>query len=514
MLRFKRVPGNRFSTSLPLTLAAFPWLLIAGTAAAQTDDVASARQDLGRAGLTATDSLALPSVFSPNAAQALRLPLRLPATASNQTEETKWTQTPTFKSTIAAASLITLGLFAFKDEGFLNRKDIREWRNTFIPEFEDHSDDYTQFTAGFLALGLNAAGVKGKHNFLRASATYGGGLGLMFVSVHTIKNLSEVERPDGSSRNSFPSGHTAASFASARFLDKEYGDVHYLYSLGGYGAAVYTGVFRQLNNRHWNADVLVGAGIGLLSVDIAYILMDDIFGDKGKNAPRPPKPEGPRGSPSFLDFRLGYAWQVGDLADRKELFSADDGWSAGFEGAYFFNDYIGVGGELSVAAFTINNENYVPEDSTIFDVADDLITQPFGAQSTFIGPFFNLPLGDRWALNAKATAGWSAGATATLNAVLKEEFREEFGVDEVPVAVFDPKGTYGLAAGLSLRGMVSKRIGVRIFGEYNYSSPDYEISSVVSVDEGGNVLVGPVEEVVNVDFSYLSVGASVSAMVW
>jgi hypothetical protein len=497
-----------------LTLATLAGLFFAGTAAAQTGNLSLTRGVSTRLESSAADTLPVPSVFSTNAARKLRLPLYTPRTAAVQAEDVKWTQTPTFKSTIAAASMITLGVFAFKDEGFLNRKDIREWRNTYIPEFEDHSDDYTQFTAGFLALGLNAAGVKGKHNFVRAAASWGGGMGLMFVTVHTIKTLSEVRRPDGSSTNSFPSGHTAGSFASARFLDKEYGHVSYLYSLGGYGAAVYTGVFRQLNNRHWNADVLVGAGIGLLGVDIAYILMDKLFGDKGKVAPRPPKPEGPRGNPSFLDFRLGYAWQVGDLADRNDLFSADDGWSAGFEGAYFFNDYIGIGGELSVAAFTINDDNYVPEDSTIFEVSDDLITRPFGAQSTFVGPFFTLPLGDRWAVTAKATGGWSAGATATLSAVLKEEYREEFGVDEVPLAVFEPGQAFGLAGGLSLRGMVSKRIGVRVYGEYNYSSPDYQIRSVASVDEEGNIVPGPVEEVVNVDFSYLAVGASVSAMVW
>lgn len=514
MQGFKRLTCNRYPTSLSLAVLALPWLLFAGTASAQSGRLSLARQDLGQLAAQAADTLPAPSVFSADAARALRLSFSASTMTPVQTEEVKWTQTPTFKSTIAAASLITLGLFAFKDEGFLARENVREWRNTFIPEFEDHSDDYTQFTAGLLALGLNAAGVEGKHKFLRASASWGAGLGLMFVSVHTIKTLTEVRRPDGSTTNSFPSGHTAASFASARFLDKEYGHVSYLYSLAGYGAAAYTGVFRQLNNRHWNADVLVGGGIGLLSVDIAYILMEDIFGDKGKNEPRPTRPERPRGKPQFIDFRLGYARQVGDLADRKELFSANDGWSSGFEGAYFFNDYIGVGGELSVAAFTINSANYVPEDSTIFDVADDLITQPFGAQSTFVGPFFNLPLGDRWSVTAKATGGWSAGATATLNAVLKEEFREEFGLDEVPLAEFRPNDTFGFAGGLSLRGMVSKRIGVRVYGEYNYSSPDYEIRSIVSLDEAGNTEFGPVEKVVSVDFSYLAVGASVSAMLW
>ena len=36
---------------------------------------------------------------------------------------------------------------------------------------------------------------------------------------------ASVERPDGSSRNSFPSGHTATAFMGAEFFRKEYWDV-------------------------------------------------------------------------------------------------------------------------------------------------------------------------------------------------------------------------------------------------------------------------------------------------
>ena len=49
---------------------------------------------------------------------------------------------------------------------------------------------------------------------------------------------------------------------------------------------------------------------------------------------------------------------------------------------------------------------------------------------------------------------------------------------------------------------------------YNYSSPDYQISSLISIDQEGNPEFGPVEEVVNVDFSYLAAGLSVSAVLW
>ncbi|KPK58743.1 MAG: hypothetical protein AMS21_10430 [Gemmatimonas sp. SG8_38_2] len=504
-------------TEVPRSLAAIlPLLLplfLAQTAVAQTSE--SSQPELLQS------SLAVPgepspvlSVFDPYATAALFQPSSAFLTQTVPEEEVKWYQSTGFKRTIAPATLITIGLFTFKDEGFLNRQEVRDWRETFIPEFEDHTDDYTQFTSGLLALGLNAFGVKGTSKFWRATVTYAGGLGIMMVTIHSIKELTEVKRPDGSSNNSFPSGHTAASFASARFLDREYGHVSYLYSLAGYTMAAYTGVMRQLNNRHWETDVLVGAGIGMLSTDLAYVLMDNIFGDKGKNPPREPKPEGPRGNPSFLDYRLGYARQVSGLEDRGELFTAENGWQMGIEGAFFFNDYIGVGGELSVTGFPIDDSNFIPEDPVVIEVTEEINTQPFGNESLFIGPFFHLPLGERFGLNGKLTGGWSNGAQATINAQLKPEYQEEFGVAEVPIAVFDPKDTFGFAAGVAIRAMVSKRIGIRLFGEYNYSSPDYQISSLVSFDQEGNPEFGPVEEVVNVDFSYMAAGLSVSAVLW
>lgn len=44
-------------------------------------------------------------------------------------------------------------------------------------------------------------------------------------------------------------------------------------SVAGYAAATATGVMRILNRRHWLSDVVTGAGIGIASVEIAYLLL-------------------------------------------------------------------------------------------------------------------------------------------------------------------------------------------------------------------------------------------------
>ncbi len=453
--------------------------------------------------------------FTPELTRELIRAPYLVSSPLRQASEPKWYRKDAFKSTIAPATLITLGLLAYGDGGLIDREAIREWRNTFIPDYEDNFDDYGQFLAGFLALGLNAAGVPGKHNLLRAGATYVTSMGIMMVAVHAGKELTAVKRPDDSANNAFPSGHTAASFASARFLDKEYGHVSYLYSLGGYSLATLTGVMRQLNNRHWVSDVLVAAGIGLLSTDIAYLLMDDILGDKGKRPARPGQAaQRERGNPSFLGFRLGYAKQVGDLDKKDNLFFAEDGWMGGFEGAYFFNDYVGVGREIAVSGFPINDDNFKPENDTILAIAEGIVTQPFGAEWIYVGPFFNLPLAEKWSINGKLTAGVSQGATAAVSIKVKDEFQEEIGAKEVPVLQFDPSATVGLAANVALRAMISDRVGLRVFAEYNYSSPDYLIKEITGVGEDGTIETGPTLEVENVNFSFVSLGASVSAMLW
>ena len=45
--------------------------------------------------------------------------------------------------------------------------------------------------------------------------------------------------------------------------------------------ATITGVTRQLNNKHWLSDIMVGAGIGILSTEFGYFLADVLFKDKG-----------------------------------------------------------------------------------------------------------------------------------------------------------------------------------------------------------------------------------------
>jgi membrane-associated phospholipid phosphatase len=181
---------------------------------------------------------------------------------------------PKLTAFIIPAAFIGYGLVSLSDKSFVRDLD-RTTKNELQedhPQFAAHVDDYVQFAPAAAVYGLNLAGIKGKHSLADATGIYILSEAIMGGTVHTLKNITKRERPNGSGFNSFPSGHTANAFASAEFLRQEYKDVSPWYGYAGYTVATATGVLRMYNNRHWLSDVVAGAGFGILSTKVAYIL--------------------------------------------------------------------------------------------------------------------------------------------------------------------------------------------------------------------------------------------------
>ena len=133
-------------------------------------------------------------------------------------------------------------------------------------------DYYTAFAPAVAVYALNAAGVKGKNNFLDRTMIYAMSSAICNTLVFSGKNLTHVLRPDSSQNVSFPSGHTAQAFVSAEFMRQEFKGTNTLLAISGYAAAVATGYLRMYHNRHWLNDVVAGAGVGILSTRISYWL--------------------------------------------------------------------------------------------------------------------------------------------------------------------------------------------------------------------------------------------------
>lgn len=168
-------------------------------------------------------------------------------------------------------TLIALGIYATADHTVINRYEVREERNEHMPNFHSTVDNYLMHAPVAIVYGLNLAGVKGKHDFRNRTLLLIKSEMIMAALTFSVKQFTQVTRPDDSNNYSFPSGHTAQAFATATFLSKEYGEQNIWYSVGAYSMATTVGVMRVLNNRHWISDVLAGAGIGILSTNLAYL---------------------------------------------------------------------------------------------------------------------------------------------------------------------------------------------------------------------------------------------------
>lgn len=168
--------------------------------------------------------------------------------------------------------LIALGTFG-------TGNDWMEYQNKAIREELQENidkkltiDDFSQYAPMASVYALNLCGVKGLHNFRDRTIILGTAYALMMVTVTATKNIIKIRRPDNSSNNSFPSGHTATAFLGAEFLWHEYYHVSKWIGFTGYIVAAGTGFLRMYNNRHWITDVVAGAGVGILSAKAAYWL--------------------------------------------------------------------------------------------------------------------------------------------------------------------------------------------------------------------------------------------------
>ena len=78
----------------------------------------------------------------------------------------------------------------------------------------------------------------------------------------TLKYTTRRERPDGSGRNSFPSGHAADTFAFATALERH---LNWRFSVPAYVFASYVAISRLPANRHWLSDAAFGSAVGIIA---------------------------------------------------------------------------------------------------------------------------------------------------------------------------------------------------------------------------------------------------------
>lgn len=445
--------------------------------------------------------------------------------------------------TFVGVPLFIAGIIAKSEKNAFKQQT----KHSLVTKFKTGIDDYTQFFGPAAVVGLKLAGVEGRSDWPRLLASAGMGYGIMALFVNTIKHTAKEMRPDGTSANSWPSGHTATAFVGATLLHKEYGLTRSpWYSVAGYGVATATGVMRVLNNRHWISDVLSGAGLGILSGELGYAICDLLFKGKGLLRNDIPGMANVIEHPSFFSISMGIGFGTRDLDfDMSEYAWSDDmdnmnlkfqtSTAVAAEGAYFFNPYIGVGGRLRVKStpikgwnnieeymwndaawfFTDDNGELYPEALAAIDDIDYTIESDHLTEfAVDLGAYFNLPLSDRFALGSKLLIGRSIMQELSLDAKMSGSALISDGNDGWNVDTSRPfsnewdyftvqgNNTMKFGTGISLTYAYKQNFSWKVFLDYDYSRKTYTLTydptgfvkglfPEVNIDEVKDLIPGP-----------------------
>jgi len=412
--------------------------------------------------------------------------------------------------TFVGVPLFIAGIIAKSEKNAFKQQT----RHSLVTKFKTGIDDYTQFFGPAAVVGLKLAGVEGRSDWPRLLASAGMGYGIMALFVNTIKHTAKEMRPDGSTANSWPSGHTATAFVGATLLHKEYGLTRSpWYSVAGYGVATATGVMRVLNNRHWISDVLSGAGLGILSGELGYAICDLFFKGKGLLRNDIPGMANVIEHPSFFSISMGIGFGTRDFDFEMKKWGWSDDLHMKFrastavaaEGAYFFNPYIGVGGRLRVKSTPINGWDKVVDfgwedmdaafesldtdeqevlgkniDNIDFVIESDHLTEFAGD----LGVYFNLPLSDRFALGSKLLVGRSIMQELALDAKIAGQhyYKENDSWDNPTGDAFEHSWDYftitgsnsnKFGTGISLTYAYKQNFSWKVFLDYDYTRKTY-----------------------------------------
>lgn len=354
-----------------------------------------------------------------------------------------------FNSNIGQASIVSLPLIA---GGLIVKSEddhFRAFRNDYIPKFDHWYDDALQYAPAVTLLTMKLSGVKSKSNWPQMLTADGFSVALTAGIVELLKTTTNVRRPDGSDNHSFPSGHTATAFMTATMLHHEYGEKYPWLSVMGYGCATATGLMRMANNRHWLSDVMAGAGIGILTTEVGYLLSDlifhrpilqdnDYFND-GYQA---------KYTPSFIGLYVSFNVPLSryDIVENLE-FKTSSGSTFGIEGAWFPCKNFGIGGRTS-----FSNMQFYANDETNH-------TEHLKYFSLLAGGYFSIPISSRFLLGAKITSG------------LNHYYPLDFGIASGEKLSIEKSTGFAFGTGISATFRISAALSYKLFCDYDILPP-------------------------------------------
>ncbi|WP_216688429.1 phosphatase PAP2 family protein [Hymenobacter siberiensis] len=193
-------------------------------------------------------------------------------------------KTPFFKSKVfralaIPAALITYGAITAQGDAGINRSAREFTQKQFRPVSTGF--DNTLIIAPYFELAAVAiAGVESHNDRINTLLIIAKGEAIMLASTFAVKYLANETRPNGQDNLSFPSGHTAQAFLAASIVHTEFRDKSQWYGVGAYTIATSVAALRMINDKHWQSDVVAGAGFGIFSAHLAYLSHRNRWGRK------------------------------------------------------------------------------------------------------------------------------------------------------------------------------------------------------------------------------------------
>ena len=185
-----------------------------------------------------------------------------------------------FRAAIVPALLIGYGASTINGNGLYSSYDVHNDVRHLFGGYRSHIDDFLQWAPYLEIPAVLLAGVESHNDRVNLGLVLVKSELIMLGSVYIVKTLTQVERPDGSNNLSFPSGHTAQAFLAASIVHTEFRDKSQWYGIGAYTLATSVAAYRMINDKHWESDVIAGAGFGILSAHLAYLSHRNRWGHK------------------------------------------------------------------------------------------------------------------------------------------------------------------------------------------------------------------------------------------
>ena len=174
------------------------------------------------------------------------------------------------RAVVIPAVLIGYGVSTINGHGFYSSYQARDDLQRAFPHFHSTVDDYLPY-APYVALGVGLLpGHALRDDAVNLALVVAKSEALALGLTNGLKVLTNIDGPGGKPQR-FPSSHVTQAFLAATIVNIELRGQSHWYGIGAYTVASSVAVLRMLNNKHWESDVVAGAGFGILSAHLAYL---------------------------------------------------------------------------------------------------------------------------------------------------------------------------------------------------------------------------------------------------